>query len=565
LALVWRQKGERQILPSEGSEILRVAVLSGVIGFAGFCISYGLYVWRRRNSGNRRFKSRAMTLVQLLAFLGGAAIAVSWAFNEFQGRSGIAGGSDVFVVNARRESFAQQITSADTVAQGDVVAEFLSPADRTRLAAIDLQVSQAKAKKDAIANKVLQSDEALLQEQTHLRSELLQDKGFAFQLQRSRYEVEREQATLTTAWTREESKLLEDLAAVEREFASALGHREITKRALQRGEELQKQGNLSRQQVDMRTSDDLSAELNVEKNKQAIASLKERRAALKRRFESSFASLDRQISELATDYARMAATIEELEERIDNIRHELRADHDRAIVSRQHEVDAVDYDITILAAEKTRLTEIGQVRAPFAGKVVYRHPAPGLASGNSPVLAISAGTGFTAAIRLPRSELRELASQTDPIKLALDSPVPNQFFTGRFVRFEPVPFEPARVIAYFDCDLPPEIIGYLGNTADPLRVRLLWRPFALFQPGIQSGILLLAASGLSLAAAIRGLLRHPRYLPNGERGMQATGIRKSERVKVPREAGSRASKPAPRESIHLLSLAARRDLHDQPR
>jgi hypothetical protein len=27
------------MLPSEGSEILRVAVLSGVVGFAGFCIS----------------------------------------------------------------------------------------------------------------------------------------------------------------------------------------------------------------------------------------------------------------------------------------------------------------------------------------------------------------------------------------------------------------------------------------------------------------------------------------------------------------------------------------------
>ena len=29
------------MLPSEGSEILRVAILSGVIGFAGFCVSYG--------------------------------------------------------------------------------------------------------------------------------------------------------------------------------------------------------------------------------------------------------------------------------------------------------------------------------------------------------------------------------------------------------------------------------------------------------------------------------------------------------------------------------------------
>jgi hypothetical protein len=406
------------MLPSEGSEILRVAVLSGVIGFAGFCISYGFYVWRKRNSINRATKPLTAKLALALACLGCATIALSWAFNEFQGRNGIAGGSDVFVVNARRESFTQQIISAETVAQGDVVAEFLSPADRTRLAAVDLQISQAEAKREAIANKVLQSDEALLQEQTHLRSELLQNKGFAFQLQHSRHEVERERASLTTAWTREESKLLEDLAKAQRELASALGHRAIAQRALQRGEELQKQGNVSRQQLDMRSSDELSAELNVATNEQAIASLKERHEALSHRFESNLAGLDQQISDLSADHVRMAATIEEVEGRIDKVRQQLRADHDRAVISRQREVDAVDYDITILAAEKTRLTEIGQVRAPFAGKVVYRHPAPGLASGNSPILAISAGTGFTAAIRLPRVELDDLAAQTDPVQLS---------------------------------------------------------------------------------------------------------------------------------------------------
>jgi hypothetical protein len=553
------------MLPSEGSEILRVAVLSGVIGFAGFCISYGFYVWRKRNSSNRRLRSQATTLAQILAFLGCATIALSWAFNEFQGRSGIAGGSDVFVVNAHRESFAQQITSAETVAQGDVVAEFLSPADRTRLAAIDLQISQAKAKMEAIANKVLQSDEALLQEQTHLRSELLQNKGFAFQLQHSRYEVDRERATLTTAWTREDSKLLEDLAEAEREFASALGRRETTQRALQRGEELQKQGNVSRQQLDMRASDDLSAQLSVEKSKQAVASLKERHAALSHRFESSLASLDQQISQLSADHARMAATIEELEERIDKVRRELRADHDRAVVSRQSEVDAVDYDITILAAEKTRLTEVGQVRAPFAGRVVYRHPAPGLVSGNSPILAISAGTGFTAAIRLPRSELHELATQTDPVKLALDSPVLNQFFTGRFVRSEPIPFGPGRVIAFLDCNLPPEIIGDLGNTTDPLRVRLLWRASLLFQPGFEFGILLLAASGLSLAAAARNMTWTARYVPRWERARRAARIGLPGRMKVRRDTSLHATKPTAQKSLTLLSVGTHRDTHDQSR
>jgi hypothetical protein len=553
------------MLPTEGSEILRVAVLSGVIGFAGFCISYGFYVWRKRNSINRAPKPLTTKLALALACLGCATIALSWAFNEFQGRNGIAGGSDVFVVNARRESFTQQIIPAETVAQGDVVAEYLSPADRTRLAAVDLQISQGEAKREAIANKVLQSDEALLQEQTHLRSELLQNKGFAFQLQHSRYEVERERASLTTAWTREESKLLEDLAKAQRELASALGHRAITQRALQRGEELQKQGNVSRQQLDMRNSDELSAELNVATNEQAIASLKERHEALSHRFESNLAGLDQQISDLSADHVRMAATIEEVEGRIDKVRQQLRADHDRAVISRQREVDAVDYDITILAAEKTRLTEIGQVRAPFAGKVVYRHPAPGLASGNSPILAISAGTGFTAAIRLPRGEVDDLAAQTDPVQLALDSPVLNQFFTGRFVRSEPVPFEPGRVIAYLNSNLPPEIIGDLGNTAEPLRVRLLWRPSLLFQPGFEFGMLLLAASGLALALAARNIPWTSRYGPRFERARRAARLKISERIKVRSGTGSNASKSTAWSSLPLLSVETRREGHDQRR
>src|SRR5664279_4723635 len=153
------------MLPIEGSGILRVAILSGVIGFAGFCISYGLYVWRKRNAAHGSRRPLPTRLAQLLALLGCAAIALTWAFNEFRGRTGIAGGNDVFVVTTRGDISAQQITSAETIARGDVVAQFLTPADRSRLAGIDLQKDRARANQQAIASKVLQSDEALLQEQ----------------------------------------------------------------------------------------------------------------------------------------------------------------------------------------------------------------------------------------------------------------------------------------------------------------------------------------------------------------------------------------------------------------
>ena len=252
----------------------------------------------------------------------------------------------------------------------------------------------------------------------------------------------------------------------------------------------------------------------------------------------------------------MMATIEELEGRIKKVGREIRADRDRAAVAHRREVDTVDYDITILEAEKTRLAELAQVRAPFAGKIVYRHPAPGLASGNSPILAISTGTGFTAAIRLPRDELHELSAQNDAVKLALDSPVLNQFFTGRFVRSEPVPFEPGRLIAYFDCNLPPEIIGYLGNTADRLRVRLLWRPSLLFQPGVALGTLLLAVSALFWVAAVHNVVRTSRYRLHGQRATQSAGIKMSERARgFPTSPALTHSKLTARESPQPPPLA----------
>jgi hypothetical protein len=533
------------MLPIEGSEILRIAVFSGATGFAVFCLSYGVYVWRKRNAGHRRRKPLPTRVAQVLALLGCAAIAVAWASNEFRGRAGIAGGSDVFVVTARGDTSAQQITSAETAAQGDVVVQFLTPADRARLAGIDLQRFQAQAKKEAIASKVLQSDEALLQEQAHLRSELLQLKGFAFQLQNSRYETERERASLTTAWTREESKLVEDIAAAASEYSAAIDRRGITQPALQRGQNLLKQGNVSRQELDSRVTNDISAELAVATSQKRMEALQERREALSARFGANIASLDKQIVEATRDHDGIAASLAELEARLAQVRRDLDADRDRAIASRQREVEAVDYDITILAAEKTRLTELGQVRAPFSGKIVYRHPAPGLASGNSPILVISAGTGFTASIRLPRAEVDELAAEREPVKLSLQSPVLHQFFTGRFVHAEPVPFEPERVVAYFDCTLPPEIIGQLGGSADPLRVRLLWHPALALQAGFKIGVLSMAASVLCFAAGIRNSPPAPRRRRSA--AAETARLEASHPIRVSRDGAWHQMPPSPRD------------------
>jgi hypothetical protein len=130
---------------------------------------------------------------------------------EFRGRTGIAEGSGLFVVHAQREKPARDLVVGNIILQDQVLATFLSPANRTRVDAISMQGAQARAKREAIENRALQFDESLLQEQAHVQAETTQLKGFAFELRKSLYEIERGQIELCTVWTREESQLGESI------------------------------------------------------------------------------------------------------------------------------------------------------------------------------------------------------------------------------------------------------------------------------------------------------------------------------------------------------------------
>jgi len=345
------------MLPVEGQDLLRIAVLSGMLGFAAFCISYGMFIWRKRNGGGTKPRSPSIRIAQMLAGIGCLGIGISWALNEFQERTGIAEGNDLFVVHARPESAWRQITAADTISEGDVVAEFLSPGDRTRLAGVEMQQAQARAKRDAIQNRALQFDQSLLQEQSHLRSELIQLKGFSFDLLKSRYDIERGRTDLSTSWTREESQIDQNIHLAGREATKAASHRTLTQRALERGQALQKRRFIPEQEVDARTAADKVAELDIKEQKDSVSELYNRRKALEGRFSASDSFYAQQVSEISKDSADIQASLQTVESRLKEVDETLRQDRERAVLSRSKEVEAVDYDISILAAEKTRLTE----------------------------------------------------------------------------------------------------------------------------------------------------------------------------------------------------------------
>jgi hypothetical protein len=149
---------------------------------------------------------------------------------------------------------------------------------------------------------------------------------------------------------------------------------------------------------------------------------------------------------------------------------------------------------------------------------VYRHPSPGLAGDNVPVLAISSGTGFNARVWMPREAVSEVAHAGE-VLFQLDNVVLRKFFVGQFRKAEEVPHED-RVIAHFDAKLPIEAITELGARSEPLRVHLLWRPSPLQNVWFRSAILMLLVglilmSVASLTAHVR-TRRNARVVFQGE-------------------------------------------------
>ena len=103
------------MLVLQGTDLLRIAILGGVIGFAAFCASYSLLVWRKRNSKNERQTSRIRRLAYLCMFSGAVGLFGGWAFSQLEKREGIVNGKELYVVHARQGIAAVRLTPRDEV------------------------------------------------------------------------------------------------------------------------------------------------------------------------------------------------------------------------------------------------------------------------------------------------------------------------------------------------------------------------------------------------------------------------------------------------------------------
>src|SRR4051812_48412495 len=413
----------------EASDVLRAVMLSGLTGFVVFCACYAIAVWRKRNR-DRGPRGGLLRLGTLLFLLGSGGVIGCWVANEFSTRDGIVSGEELFVVHAKRDVNIVYLADYAPVSEGQVIAELVPPSMNGQMAVLASRIEEAQARVRALGIKPLAIDPVLLQRQPQLRAQIDQSKQMQFDLRRSRRDFEKEQEALLTAWAREKGQLESELATAKKLFETSTGQIKLAEASLARAQEMLRLYLTSAQVADDRSATILHHTLERDKARVSIESLARRIAILDDHNSRSNLAFSSQCAAIDKDLSQIAASLENLQAQYSQLEKELTEDRTRATSSASLEVEAARYQLSALQAERDKVIAAARITAPFAGQVVYRHPSPGLAEENSPVLALSSGSGFTARVAMPAHEVNQVAKE-DSVQFALEQAVLSKFFGGR--------------------------------------------------------------------------------------------------------------------------------------
>ncbi|MFC7557180.1 hypothetical protein ACFQU7_40605 [Pseudoroseomonas wenyumeiae] len=350
----------------EASDVLRIAVVSGLIGFGVFCASYSLAVWFRRN------KSRPNPFTRLSFFaliLGVFGLAGNWAYNEFSRRNGIVGGQDLFVIHAKRNVTVERLVSEGKVEKGDSLAIFLPPSLDEQLAVIDSHIKQAQAKTDYFNLRALPVDMMLLQQQSQLRQQIDQAQVMTLDLQKSRRETERAQLDVATQYAEKRSQNELQVAAEREALATAIQQAEIARVALNRATDLRNRGGIGTVvAVEEKTSNHLAQTLALNRAQATLRSLADYRKALDESYGRALNSLAGQLVKLDSDLHAKQQMASELAGRLAANGKAVAEDRQRAARETARERDAAEHELEGLRAERASMLAVTQVKAPFPGR-----------------------------------------------------------------------------------------------------------------------------------------------------------------------------------------------------
>lgn len=459
--------------------VLRFALLSGLIGFAAFCISYALFVWKRRNASisdarptrNETWRRWAFGL----ALTGCMTMSIGVAVREMDRVEGVLSGDGLYAVRSPGSEFRLTYLARDrTVDEGDVIARLESPEAVAKAEELELECRRLEKERDALLLDSLTLDPELVRRHQNAITIGNQLQASIDQLLPANESVLRQGTLESLARLEKKSQLEIDIAWYQGELKRATQEQVYVNRELQRMNQLIEQEAITESEVDLRRkqADALNMEIanlvqridGMNKHKAQIdSSLREIEALLTGQREILGSELDR----ARTDRAEAGSKTQELSAKLEE-------DLERARGFRERQVEQLDLKLAQCRIQLAGVRQTLVIRAPYTGTVVYRDPSPKSAEEQSPLFVLARHSGFRLQARLPRRQAAALEN-TGELAMKLVDPFVEPYFGGHYLGARPMPHKPNQVVAEFACQPPKEAIRE-WMSGEKTVAQLQWRP-----------------------------------------------------------------------------------------
>lgn len=483
------------------SSILRLALLSGLMGFVVFCLSYAGQVWRKRTratepallsvAGLRPFAAGLLLFAGVAGILGGLIV------REFQFPAGVLSGQELATVRARDDCELEELTGADAIAAGDVLARFRHPKTAAQADMIRLRLTRLDAARGRVTHTPAKIDDELTRAAEDIRHWKMRLKESLEQLSAQCYTTVRDGVETGLRRGDMVAKLESDVARLSAELDTARHQAKYSAAQIQRVRELRDKRATSIMELEKEQLNHDTAAATIEHSQKQIECLRREQEQLRaslRTFDALAKEQAKGLNELIGDIRR---DLDDVARREEELAGQIAADKDRARRLQEFELRQIDAESREAEAELAGLHATVTVRAPFAGRVWYRDPSPRSIYKSGPLLVVGPEHGSLLKLRTGAAAAAGLEAAGAVLLRPVGGGLQRRF-EGRFYRAEELPHEPGMRLVELRCVPPRDAIADLAE-GKPVQCEVLWNAPPWSEPWYAACAVLVGVGVVGLA------------------------------------------------------------------
>ncbi len=491
--------------------LLRFMVLSALIGFVVFCASYAMLVWKKRRKstaspGTLRSRLNGWSVTAIM--LGCLGILTTIVVRESVRAEGMLGGDGLYAIRASADLRVVQLAEEGPIKQGDVLARFTSPEALAEIQKNSLNLEQLKLEKENLPSKALPRDPELARRDNLVESKYDHLLQALASVKTSRETASRENLPHMSQMRSELANVNRDLKLAEGDAKTAEVKLGFARLQLDREILLAKKQNISNNDLNDRQKEVGALEVDVIKFKAQLAATEEKQRICKESLEKMEKEAAAQEYRLQADEEDAKLKMAVVELAMKEIKKELADDTKLAQERRLGEMK--EQEIKIQQAELQVTLSQGKIerRAPYDGRVIFRHASPGATPNNSTMIVMCPEGGQRFQFPLKVGEVDSLRNADSAITIELADTANNieQRFPGRFLQATALTRDPGMALVDLDCQAPPETVAALAE-GKPIKARFSWRPPLMSLWPFPVSLILLGLGIFGLMIANVGQLR----------------------------------------------------------